>query len=140
MNPQISLSYPAAYVGRENGKRRLETLRAAVTHLGLKEVAYELDVGGTQVSDALHERDRKVWHHDWTDVVKSMLGAKRDDQAAAELLRSLLDIDAAGTPYTITEEVALTPEEEAAAYRRELLSFGSAGKAAVDRIKKRGRR
>lgn len=139
MNSQLALSYSASYVGRRAWVSQLETLRSAVKHLGLKEVAFELDVGGTHLSDALNERERKVWHAHWTHVVKAMLGAKHDE-LASELLRAMVDADVAATPFAITEDEALTPEEEAAALRRELLSFGAAGKAAVDRVKRRGRR
>lgn len=140
MNPQVALSFPAAYVGREAWNRQLDVLRAAVKHLGPKEVAFELDVGGTQIADALNERDRKVWHAAWTHVVKAMLGNKRGDETAAELLRALVDADVSATPFAITDDVSLTPEEEAAALRRELLKFGESGKAAVERVRKRGRR
>lgn len=139
MNPQIALSFPAAYVGREAWARQLDALRAAIKHIGPKEVAYELDISGTQLADALNERDRKVWHASWTHVVKAMLGNKRGDDTAAELLRAIVEADVSATPYAITEDEPLTPEEEAGALRRELLKFGDAGKQAVDRVRKRGR-
>lgn len=138
MNQQVSLSFPAAYVGGDAWNRQLDVLRAAVKHLGAKEVAFELDVGGTQLADALNERDRKVWHARWSHVVKAMLVARRDD-TATELLRALVDIDVMTTPYAISEHVELTPEEEAAALRRELGKFGEAGKAAIARVTRRAR-
>jgi hypothetical protein len=138
VNPQVALSFPAAYVGREAWNRQLDVLRAAVKHLGLKEVAYELDVGGTQLADALNERDRKVWHGHWTHVVKAMLGARRDAMAD-ELLLALVEADVIATPYAITQDVELTPEEENIALRRELGRFGEAGKVAAARVRK-GRR
>lgn len=139
MNPQVALSFPAAYVGREAWARQLEALRAAVKHLTAKEVAFELDVGNTHLIDALNENNRKVWHGHWTHVVKAMLGARHGDELAAELLREIVESDVSATPFTITDDIALTPEEEAAALRRELLKFGDAGKTAVERIRKRRR-
>lgn len=136
MSAQLALGYPAAYVGGEVWSQRLEVLRSAVNHLGLKEVAFELDVSGSQLSDSLNERDRKRWAAEWTDVLKAMLVNKRDD-IAADLLRRLLELDVAGTSFAISEEAPLTAEEEAAQLRRELMRFGDAGKAAIDRIKRR---
>lgn len=139
MSTQLALSYPAAYVGRETWHRQLDAVRAAVKHLGLKEVAYELDVSGTQLADALNERDRKYWRAEWTHVVKAMLVARRDAMSV-DLLRAIVDADIETGPFALVDNEPLTPEEEAAALRHELLKFGDAGKAAIDRLKKRGRR
>ena len=136
MNSQLALSYPAAYVGREAWNRQLDALRAAVKHLGPKEVAFELDVGGTQLADALNERDRKVWHGHWTHVVKAMLAGRRDD-TAVEILRAIVEADVSATPYAVTDELELTPEQEAAALRRELLRMGEPGKAAIARVSRK---
>lgn len=140
MNSQLALSYPASFVGREAWQRQLDAIRAAVKHLTAKEVAHELDVGPTHLSDALNERDRKVWHAHWTHVLKAMLASRVGDELAADLLRQLAEADVSTTPFAIEVDEALTPEEEAAALRRELLRFGDSGKAAIDRVKKRGRR
>lgn len=140
MNQQIAIAYPADYVGKQAWQRQLDAIQGAVRHLGAKEVAYVLDVGATHLSDALHERERKAWHGHWTHVIKAMLAARHDDEAARELLRLIVDADVIATPFAITEDVALTPEEESAALRRELAKFGDAGRAAIDRVKKRSRR
>ena len=139
MSQQLALAYPADYVGKEAWERHLEVLRAAVAHLTAKEVAHILDVNKTHLSDALFERDRKVWHGHWTHVVQAMLSAKADD-ASRDLLRAIADAGVASTPFVISDVVELTPEEEVAALRRELAAFGAAGKAAIDRVKKRGRK
>jgi hypothetical protein len=139
VNAQVALSFPAAYVGRQAWAEQLDALRAAVKHLGPKEVAFELDIGGTQLADALNERDRKVWHGAWTHVLTAMLGA-RHDEVSQDLLRSIVEADVAATPFAITDDEPLTPEEEAAQLRRELLKFGDAGKAAIARVSKKGRR
>jgi hypothetical protein len=125
-------------VGREAWLRQLDALRSAVKHLGPKEVAFELDVGGTQISDALNERDRKVWHAAWTHVVKAMLAAKHDE-TSQDMLRAIVDADVAATPFAIVDDAPMTPEEEVIALRRELLKFGAAGKTAAERAKRRAR-
>lgn len=142
MSQQLPLGYPAAYVGREGWNQEIEAIRAAVRHLGLKEVAFACDVGGTHLSDAMNERERKVWHPHWTHTIKSMLERRHGDEIAAELLRAMLDADVSVTPqYVISEAVTLTPEEEAQALRRELAKFGEAGKAAIARVRgKAGRK
>jgi hypothetical protein len=138
VNSQVYLSFPAAYVGREAWLRQLDALRAAVKHLGPKEVAFELDCGGTQISDALNERDRKVWHAAWTHVVKAMLAAKHDE-TSQDLLRAIVEADVSATPFAIVDDAPMTPEEENINLRRELLKFGAAGKAASERARRRAR-
>lgn len=142
MSAQLALGYAPAYVGGEVWRERLEVLRLAVGHLGLKEVAWALDVSKTLLSDSLNERDRKRWAGEWSDVVKQMLVQliERGDETARDLYRQLAGLDLAHGPFALGERVELTPEEEAAALRRELLKFGDAGKTAVERVRKRGRR
>ena len=135
MNQQLAIAYPADYVGDQAWQRQLEAIRAAVQHLRAKEVAFVLDVGATHLSDALHERDRKVWHGRWTHVIKAMLAAQHGDETSADLLRQIVEADVAATPYSICEDETLTPEQEAAALRRELAKFGDAGKAAIGRVR-----
>jgi hypothetical protein len=104
---QLALLYPAGYLGRQVFQQRLEVLRACCQHLGLKEVAFELDCSGSQLSDSLNERDRKRWACEWLDVVKQMLLAKRDE-IALDLYRQLRSLDAANDP----DDEPLTSEEE----------------------------
>ncbi len=139
MNPQLSISYPASYVGRENWNTALDIIRAAVKHLTAKEVAHVLDVNGTHLSDALHERDRKVWHAHWNYTLKAML-VERGDEVSLDLLSALVDVDVAATPFAITTDVELTPEEVARRALAELARFGAAGKAAAERAKGKVRR
>jgi hypothetical protein len=106
----------------------------------LKVVAPELDISVTYLSDALNERENKGWRARWTHVLKAMLAARHDD-ASAEFLRAIAEADVAATPFALVDAEPLSAEEEAMAFRRELLRFGDAGKQAVDRISKRkGRR
>lgn len=138
MSAQLSIAYKPAYEAREIHERRLSVLRTTVEHLGRKEVAFELDISGSQLSDALNERDRKRWAAEWTDVVKQMLANRRADDVARDLLHQLLDIDVLGTGFAVDPADVMTPEEEAAAYRAALLKTDG-GKAIVDRIRKRSR-
>lgn len=137
---QLAISYPADYAGKESRARRAELIRAAVARLNPKEVAFVLDVAHTQLLDAMHERDRKVWHDAWTSVLLHMLAQTHDEQCL-ELARGIVETFLDGLPFRIETAEPMTPEEEAAALRRELLKFGDAGRAAVDRIgKRKGRR
>ena len=118
MTPQLSLTYSPAYVGSEVWKQRIEVLRRVVNHLGLKEVAFTLDVSGSMLSDSLNERDRKRWAGEWLDIVKQMLLHRmHGDEIALDLYRRLAELDVAGSPFAIRDEEAISAEE-LAAYER----------------------
>lgn len=138
MTPQLSLTYRPAHVGAEAWKQQLEMLRAAVSHLGHKDVAYELDVAGSLLSDALAERDRKRWAAEWTLVVLAMLESRRDE-VADDLARRILETPTALSPFVLEERKELTAEELAIAYERELRSMGKAGESAIARATRRQR-
>jgi hypothetical protein len=119
---QLAISYPAIFLGKQAWTRKLEILRAAVQHLTAKEVAHVLDVTGTNLSDALNERDRKAWHDWWTGVVLAMLTERRHaDPIADDLLRQLAEACIVTSPFILTDDEEMTPEERAAQYRRALL-------------------
>lgn len=118
MSAQLSLTYRPAHLGGEAWQRQLAVLRAAVEHLGRKEVAFELDVGGSALSDALAERQgsdgrRRRWYAEWTAIVTAML-ALRTDETAASLLKQLVECAAENTIFVVDEEIDLTPEESSA--------------------------
>lgn len=113
MTGQLSLIYAPSHAGGVAWRSQLESIRAAVNYLGLKEVAFELDVSGSLLCDALNERDRKRWAGEWTHVVKAMLVAKRDD-IASKLLRQLVEGDVANTPFAV-DDSEITEAEIAAA-------------------------
>ena len=138
MSGQLSIAYKPSYTGSESWQRQLSVLRTVVEHLGRKEVAYELDVSGSQLSDSLNERDRKRWAAEWTHVVLAMLDAKHDP-ASRSLLRQVAETGLAATSLVVDEPIEMTPEEEVLALKRELLAL-EGGKAAIDRLRKRGRR
>lgn len=130
---QLALVYAPSHTGSEAWQRQLEALRLAVDYLGRKEVAFELDISGSALGDALHERDRKRWAAEWTHVVKAMLVAKHEDEARA-LLEALCTADLDVTSFVLEEPRELTPLEQAAAFRAELARLGADGKAAIDRV------
>ncbi len=132
MSPQLSLVYGAAHVAGETWALELEALRAAVSHLGLKEVCDVLDVNRSGLSDAMNERDRKRWAAEWTHVVIAML-VRRNDEIALDLVKQIVGARAAATPYFVEERVDLTAEELVVAYEREFRKMGDAGKAAIAR-------
>lgn len=138
MSAQLALGYSPSYVGAEVWRQRLEILRLAVNHLGLKEVAFILDVSGSTLSDATNERDRKRWAGEWLDTAKAML-LQRDDEIAADLYRQLCELDIAGGPYALVETDRLTLEQEAAELRRALHRLGDRGKAEAAKVP-RGKR
>lgn len=140
MNPQVAISFPAGYVGQQAWARQLEALQSAVTHLGPKEVAWKLEIDGPRLSDALKERNQKVWHPLWTHVVKAMLVERHEDEIAADILRAILEADVVYTPFALTDDVPLTTEQENAEYQRELAKLGAVGKAAIERVKRKARR
>lgn len=113
MSPQLSLTYSPSYVGGKIWEQRLEILRSAVNHLGLKEVSFALDVSGSMVSDALNERDRKRWAGEWIDVVKQMLLARPADEIARKIYQTLVEIDLTGSDLVIRSEDFISPEDEA---------------------------
>lgn len=139
MNQQMSLVYRPSHLAAEAWKQEVEALRSAVAYLGLKEVAFEVDVSGSSISDALNERDRKRWAGEWTQVIQAMLAAKGDD-LADELSRAIIDAQTSLTIYEASTRQKLTPEQIAKALERELLEMGAAGKKAIERVMRRGRR
>lgn len=134
MSLQLSLVYRPSDTGGEVWKRQLELIRTAVNYLGLKEVAFELDVSGSTLCDALNERDRKRWAAQWTHVVKAMLVAKHDD-IASDLYRRIAEADVAASPTLyIDERSGMTDAEVIATYERQLAKSED-GKRAIARVR-----
>lgn len=113
MNHQLAISYPADYVGKQAWERQRDALRAAMKHLGAKEVAFKLDTGHTHVSDALNGVERKVWHPHWTHIVKAMLASLHDDMTAREILRAICESEVDYTPFALRDDDYVSPEDEA---------------------------
>jgi len=136
---QLAIAFPADDVGRQRWARAIELVRDAVAHVGIKEVAFWLDASHTHVADAIHERERKVWHAHWLFVLGALL-EQRNDDVSTELRLSLAATIAEAFGCRAIDAEPLTPEEEASALRRELARFGDAGRAAIDRVRRRGGR
>ncbi len=110
---QLSMSYD----GKETWSQLLSALDNAVTHLGLKEVVYKLNVAKSTVCDALHDRNDRRWAQEWTLVVLEML-ADLYSETGNQLARAILEAQAAATRrFYITDDDGPTPEEIAAAQR-----------------------
>ena len=126
--PQAALNFGATYHGSEAWEAQLEVLRSAVSHLGAKEVAFQLDINRSTVSESLHPpssnqskggepRYERRWAAEWTHTVKAMLAARIGDQVAFDLLKRLCETDVVTTPFIVDEPVEMTPEEEVAVER-----------------------
>jgi len=92
---QPSLPYQPSYVGRIAWLAMLEALRAAVAHLGAKEVLFELNITKSVLSEAINEREErkegdKRWANEWTHVVLAMLEQRHND-TCDQLARAILD-------------------------------------------------
>ncbi len=72
MQRQLVLAYDAAHVGATDWDDELGWFRRAVDVLGHKEVAYRLDVQPSNLTDALHERERKDVKGKWISIVRRM--------------------------------------------------------------------
>jgi hypothetical protein len=130
---QLAIEWTPGYIGGRRWDAQIEALRSAVKHLTSKEVAYALDVGGTHLDDALHGRERKVWHARWTHVVKAMLLAEASERSL-ELWRAVVDAELDGSPWTLIERAEITVEDENSMLRSELARFGDAGKSAASKV------
>ncbi len=115
---QLPFGYKPSYAGREAWLVMLEALRAAVTHLGSKEVVHELDVNKSTLSEALNEKSDKRWAGEWTHIVLAMLDAQHT-KSSEELAKRILDAQVAlSTRFAVVDASAEpTPEEIAAAER-----------------------
>jgi hypothetical protein len=136
---QLALSYTASFDGRESWAQQLEAIRAAVSHLGPKEVLYELNISKSTLSETLRETNNHRWAAEWTHKLLRMLYA-RHDETCDRLAGAILDALVGCHPRFLLEEVQdLSDAELAAAYRAALKRRG--GDEDIARIeKKRGRR
>src|SRR5690348_1675368 len=93
-------------------ERLLSRLASAVDFLGLKEVAFRLDVAASTLSNAKQDKNERRWAQEWTLVVLEML-ADRYDETANEIARAILDEQAAITRRfaVVLESEEPTPEE-----------------------------
>jgi hypothetical protein len=62
---QLALEYGARWLTDEQWAELLEVADAVVKDLGLKQVAFDLDVAASSVANALAGRDRHAFHGRW---------------------------------------------------------------------------
>jgi hypothetical protein len=99
-------------------ERLLSRLSSAVDFLGLKEVAFKLDVAASTLSGAKQDKNDRRWAQEWTLVVLEML-ADRYDETANQIARAILEEQATVTRRfaVVLEDEEPTPEEIATAER-----------------------
>jgi hypothetical protein len=114
---QITLTYGPNYEGKQAWQMQLDVLRSAVAHLVAKEVADQLDISRSTLSDALKSETDRRWAAEWTHTVKAMLAARRGDDVALDLLRRLCDADVLTTTLIVSDPIEMTDDEEAAVSR-----------------------
>ncbi len=115
---QLPLAYRPSHTGREAWLVMLEALRAAVTHLGSKEVTHEIDVAKSTLSEALNEQNNKRWAGEWTHIVLAMLDGQHTP-TCDELAKKILDAQVALSSRFVVADASdePTPEEISAAER-----------------------
>ncbi len=115
---QLPFAYKPGDAGRQAWLAMLETLRAAVNHLGPKDVGDELDVNKSTLSESLNEQRDRRWAAEWTHVVIAMLD-RQHTKASDELIRRILDAQVALSTRFVVADASdePTPEEVAAAER-----------------------
>jgi hypothetical protein len=99
-------------------QRLLSRLSSAVDFLGLKEVAFKLDVAASTLSGAKQDKNDRRWAQEWTLVVLEML-ADRYDETANQIAKAILDEQALMTRRfeVVSRDEEPTAEEIAAAER-----------------------
>lgn len=123
---QLSLVYDAASVGASDWDSELGWFRRAVDVLGHKEVAYRLDVQPSNLTDALHERERKNVHGRWISVVRRM--------ASPALLAEHLELICSLHGYAVPKrKKPMTDAEENRAIRELLRTHAPAIASLVDK-------
>lgn len=119
---QLGLQYDASHAGSDDWVEILAWFRRAVDCLGNKEVAFRLDIGPSQLTDALNERERKDIKAKWFRTVLRM--------CPEVLVREYFEIEGRQLGYRIERVKARTPEEELREMR-ELLKREAPGVLAI---------
>ena len=100
-------------------RRLLDATRAAVARIGLKELAFRLDVQPSLLADALAERSHKGVRAAWLVTIIELA----DETDAMAILGEL----AAMRGLEVVKRRTLTPEQLAAAYEERLRGLGAVG-------------
>jgi len=104
---QIELRYDDRWQRSERWPAVLDAIAGIVVRLGLKQVAGDLDVGPSVLSNALRERDRHALRMEWLPH----LLAHDHDGALSRALMACTD------RWDVTPRVELTPAQENARLR-----------------------
>jgi hypothetical protein len=109
-------------------QRLLSRLSTAVDFLGLKEVAFKLDVAASTLSNAKQDKNDRRWAQEWTLTILEML-ADRYDDTANEIARAI-----------VHEQAQITRRFEVVAIDDETTDAEiAAAERVVSRLKKRRR-
>jgi len=119
---QFSFVFDPKSNGDETWEVERTALRDAIALLSLKEVAFQLDVNRSAISDAIDERKtensngnvtEKRWAARWTHVIRAML-MKRGDKASLDIVERLVDAHTIGTQFIVDDPDYSDEEVEAA--------------------------
>lgn len=116
---QTSFGYPDDAAGLAARKRLLDAIRSAVARIGLKELAFRLDVQPSLLADSLAERSHKGVRAAWLVTIIELA----DEADAIAILGEI----AAMRGLEVVKRKTLTPEQLAAAYEERLRSLGPVG-------------
>jgi hypothetical protein len=100
---QAALDFGGGWRCAQAWAELLETLNAAVTHVGRKEAAYNLDTSPSQLANALAERDRHYLRASWLPYLVAVAPSHRP----VEILAGLRGLELSPRkPMTPAEELA----------------------------------
>jgi hypothetical protein len=119
---QLALVYDAAHAGADDWREILSWFWRAVEVVNHKEVAFRLDIAPSQLTDAMHERDRKDVKAKWIYTVLRM--------CPESLVREYVEIVGRLHGYEVKKQRVRTPEEELREMR-ELLKREAPGVLAI---------
>ena len=103
---QTALDFGANESARHVTAAVLDVVREVVAAVTLKQVAYDLDVSPSTLSDSLNNREHRPFRLEWLAVILS----RASDTQRAALLGAL----AHPHGYEVTRRKVLTPEERLA--------------------------
>lgn len=123
---QLALTYAPAHAGADDWQEMLGWVRRAVDVVGHKEVAYQLDVSPSQLTDALNERERKDVKAKWIPVLLRLV--------PESLEREFFELISKQHGYeTPKKRKPRTPDEELREVRRLLSEQAPAVLAFIDK-------
>ena len=123
---QVAIDFGPTESSRSSWLETLEAIKEIVSSVGLKQLAYDLDVSPSLLGDALAERDRKGVRAEWLPT----LLARASDMQAEALLTAL----AGPRGFDVERREVLTAEEELRRLKRAIRDqLGSVGEEVLRR-------